>query len=98
MSKVVRHDLDFYPKVPSRGAHPEVLLWETFASGTRKMIESGYGADELAALGDLVNRLIESGHADSMIRAVRESYVARPTGSSAGRGIEPGARRSETIR
>ena len=77
MTKVVRHDLDFYPKAPSGGRLHEVLLWETFASGTRKMVESGYGADDLEALGDLLNRLTESGHADSMIRSVRESYVAR---------------------
>jgi hypothetical protein len=77
MSKVVRHDLDFYPKAPSGGRLHEVLLWETFANGTRKMVESGYGADDAQALGDLLNRLAESGHADSMIRSVRESYVTR---------------------
>ena len=80
MSKVVRHDLDFYPKDPSGGRLHEVLLWETFASGTRKLVESGYGADDLEALGDLLNRLTENGHADSMIRSVRESYVARVAG------------------
>ena len=77
MTKVVRHDLDFYPKAPSGGRLHEVMLWKTFASGTRKMVESGYGADDLEALGDLLNRLTENGHADSMIRSVRESYVAR---------------------
>jgi len=77
MSAVVRHDLDFYPKVPSGGRVHEVLLWETFANGTRRMVESGYGADDVDALGDLLIRLTESGHAESMIRAVHESYVAR---------------------
>ena len=77
MSTVVRHDLDFYPKVPSGGRLHEVLLWETFANGTRKMVESGYGADVVEALGDLLNRLTERGHADSVIRAVRENYDAR---------------------
>jgi len=77
MSKVVRHDLDFYPKVPTGGTLHEVMLWETFASGTRKMVESGYGADEIEALADLINRLTESGYADSMIQSLREAYVAR---------------------
>jgi len=77
MTKVVRHDLDFYPKAPTGGRLHEVLLWETFASGTRKMVASGYGADDLEAFCDLLNRLTESGHADSMIRSVRESYVDR---------------------
>ena len=73
---VVRHDLDFYPKVPSGRTVHEVLLWETFASGTRKMVESGYGADNAEALEDLLNRLAESGYADSMIQSVRDSYLA----------------------
>jgi hypothetical protein len=89
MSTVVRHDLDFYPKVPSGGLH-QVLLWQTFASGTRKMVESGYGADEAEALGDLLNRLTESGHADSMIRSVRESYVARRAAQPAAVVIKEG--------
>ena len=74
---VVRHDLDFYPKVPSGGTVHEVLLWETLASGTRKLVESGYGADAVEAFADLLNRLTESGHAGSMIQSVRESYLAR---------------------
>ena len=86
MSKVVRHDLDFDPKAPSGGRIHEVLLWETFANGTRKMVESGYGEDDAQALGDLLARLAESGHADSMIRSVRESYVAR-AGEHDGRAV-----------
>ena len=83
MSKVVRHDLDFYPKVPTGGTFHEVLLWETFASGTRKMVESGYGSDEVEALEDLLNRLTESGYADSMIQSLREGYLARGAAQNA---------------
>jgi hypothetical protein len=75
MSTVVRHDLDFYSKPGSSGPLHEIMLWEAFSNGARRLVESGYGADDVEALGDLLNRLMESGHSERTIRTVREQYA-----------------------
>ena len=75
MSTVVRHDLDFFSKTGASGPRHEVMLWEAFSNGARKLVESGYGADDVEALGDLLKRLMESGHSERLILTVRERYT-----------------------
>ena len=75
MSTIVRHDLDFYSTPGSREPLHEVVLWEAYSNGARKMVESGYGADDVAALGDLLQRLVESGHSERTLLPVRERYA-----------------------
>jgi hypothetical protein len=75
MSTVVRQDLDFYSKPGATGPLHEVVLWEAFSNGARKMVESGYGANDVEALGDLLIRLVESGHPERTLLMVRESYA-----------------------